>query len=240
MNVLVACEESQAVCKAFRARGHNAYSCDILECSGGHPEWHFKQDVLQVIPNHGGMLENGTEYYLPEGETWDLMIAHPPCTYLSVSGARWLYHPDDTDLPIEQRREHPHHLGRRKMKQEAIEFFMEFTKTDIKHWAIENPVGCMNTEYRKPDQIVQPFWFGDHASKKTCLWIHNLPLLEPTNMVEEGPRVVLSSGRSLPKWYSDSFNTKISTEERRKLRSKTFPGFAEALAEQWGNIEHYD
>ena len=207
MNVLVACEESQAVCKAFRARGHNAYSCDILECSGGHPEWHFKQDVLQVIPNHGGMLENGTEYYLPEGETWDLMIAHPPCTYLSVSGARWLYHPDDADLPIEQRREHPHHLGRRKMKQ---------------------------------DQIVQPFWFGDHASKKTCLWIHNLPLLEPTNMVEEGPRVVLSSGRSLPKWYSDSFNTKISTEERRKLRSKTFPGFAEALAEQWGNIEHYD
>ena len=222
MNVLVACEESQAVCKAFRERGHNAYSCDILECSGGHPEWHFKQDVLQVIPNHGGMLENGEEYYLPDGEKWDLMIAHPPCTYLSVSGARWLYHPDDAD--------------RRKMKQEAIEFFMQFTKTDIEHWAIENPVGCMNSEYRKPDQIVQPFWFGDHASKKTCLWLHNLPLLKPTNMVEEGPRVVLSSGRSLPKWYSDSFNTRISTEERRKLRSKTFPGFAEALAEQWGNI----
>ena len=164
------------------------------------------------------------------------MIAHPPCTYLSVSGARWLYHPDDANLPIEQRREHPHHLGRRKLKQEAIDFFMEFTKTDIEHWAIENPVGCMNTEFRKPDQIVQPFWFGDQASKKTCLWLHNLPLLKPTKMVEEGPRVVLSSGRSLPKWYSDSFNTRISTEERRKLRSKTFPGFAEAIAEQWGNI----
>ena len=123
------------------------------------------------------------------------------------------------------------------MKEDAIDFFMQFTKTDIKHWAIENPVGCMNSIYKKPDQIVQPFWFGDRASKKTCLWLHNLPPLKPTNMVEEGPRVVLSSGRSLPKWYSDSFNTKISTEERRRLRSKTFPGFAEAIAEQWGNIK---
>ena len=165
------------------------------------------------------------------------MIAHPPCTYLSVSGARWLYHPDDAGLPVEQRREHPHHPGRRQMQKEAMEFFMEFTKTDIKHWAIENPVGIMNSHYRRADQIVQPFWFGDRASKKTCLWLHNLPLLTPTNMVEEGERVVLSSGRSLPKWYSDSFNTRISTEERRRLRSKTFPGFAEALAEQWGNID---
>lgn len=91
-NILIACEESQAICKAFRTRGHNAYSCDILECSGGHPEWHFKQDVLQVIPARGGMLENGEMYFLPNDEKWDLMIAHPPCTYLSVSGARWLYH----------------------------------------------------------------------------------------------------------------------------------------------------
>ena len=172
MNILIACEESQAICKAFRKRGHNAYSCDILECSGGHPEWHFNQDVLRVIPERGGLLENGTIYYLPEGEKWDLMIAHPPCTYLSVSGARWLYHPDDAGLPIEQRREHPHHIGRRRKKAEAINFFMEFTKTNIKHWAIENPVGCMNTEFRKPDQIVQPYWFGDEASKKTCLWTH--------------------------------------------------------------------
>ena len=105
-NILIACEESQAICKAFRTRGHNAYSCDILECSGGHPEWHFKQDVLQVIPARGGMLENGEMYFLPNDEKWDLMIAHPPCTYLSVSGARWLYHPDDAHLPIEERREH--------------------------------------------------------------------------------------------------------------------------------------
>lgn len=237
MNVLIACEESQAVCKAFRIRGHNAYSCDILECSGGHPEWHFHQDVLKVIAERGGKLENGEEYYLPDGQNWDLMIAHPPCTYLSVSGARWLYHPDDAGLPIEQRREHPHHIGRRQLQKEAMDFFLEFTKTTIPHWAIENPVGIMNTKYRKADQIVQPFWFGDSASKKTCLWLHNLPLLKPTKMVDPGERVVLSSGKTLPKWYSDSFNTKISTEERRRLRSKTFSGFAEALAQQWDKID---
>lgn len=127
-NILIACEESQAVCKAFRERGHNAFSCDIVECSGGHPEWHFMEDVLKVIPNRGGHLENGSLYYLPEGETWDLMIAHPPCTYLSVSGARWLYHPDDAGLPIEERREHPNHLGRRQHKKEAEEFFMNLLK----------------------------------------------------------------------------------------------------------------
>lgn len=237
MNILIACEESQAVCMAFRKRGHNAYSCDIIESSGGHPEWHFHQDVLEVIKQCGGTLETGKEYFLPAGEAWDLMIAHPPCTYLSVSGARWLYHPDDAHLPTEQRREHPNHIGRREKQKEAIDFFLEFTRTDIKSWAIENPVGIMNTIYRKPDQIVQPYWFGDSASKKTCLWLHNLPLLEPTKIVDPGERVVLSSGRSLPKWYSDSFNTKISTEERRKLRSKTFLGFAEAIAEQWSNID---
>ena len=235
-NVLIACEESQAICKAFRKRGHNAFSCDILGCSGGHPEWHFKQDALSAISEFGGILETGEECFLPTGEVWDLMIAHPPCTYLSVSGARWFYHPDDAGLPIDQRREHPNHLGRRKMKIEAEKFFLEFTKTNVKHWAIENPVGCMSVVYRKPDQIVQPFWFGDSASKKTCLWLHNLPLLQPTNIVDRGERVVLSSGRSLPKWYSDSFSTKISTEERRRLRSKTFPGFAEAVADQWGAV----
>jgi hypothetical protein len=237
MNVLVACEESQAVCKAFRERGHNAYSCDILECSGGHPEWHFQEDVFQVINNKGGFLEVGEGYFLPKGEVWDLMIAHPPCTYLSVSGARWLYHPDDSGLPVNERREHPNHIGRRDKQKEAIEFFLKLCQTDIKRWAIENPVGVINSYYRKADQIVQPFWFGDSASKKTCLWLHNLPLLKPTKMVDPGERVVLSSGRTLPKWYSDSFNTKISTEERRKLRSKTFQGFAQAMADQWGNIE---
>ena len=236
MNILIACEESQAVCKAFRERGFNAFSCDILECSGGHPEWHFHQDVFEIIANKGGHLENGHEYFLPSGEEWDLMIAHPPCTYLSVSGARWMYHPDDAHLPVSERREHPNHIGRRQKQKEAIEFFIRLTRTGIKHWAIENPVGVMNSNYRKPDQTVQPFWFGDSASKKTCLWLNNLQPLVATNIVDPGERAVLSSGRSLPKWYSDSFNTRISTEERRKLRSKTFPGFAQAIAEQWGKF----
>lgn len=220
IRVIVACEESQAVCKAFRERGFEAFSCDIEPCSGGHPEWHFQEDIFTVL-----MRE----------PRFDLMIAHPPCTYLAVSGARWLYHPEDSHLPIEERREHPHHIGRREMQKQGIEFFMKLTQTSIRHWAIENPVGCMSSEYRKPDQIIQPFWFGESASKKTCLWLRDLPLLKPTNIVDQGPRVVLSSGRSLPKWYSDSFNTRISAHERRRLRSKTFEGIAKAMAEQWGN-----
>ena len=236
MNVLIACEESQTICKEFRKRGHNAYSCDILECSGGHPEWHFKQDAFEVIEGKGGSLQNGKQYYLPEGEEWDLLIAHPPCTYLAVSGARWMYHPDDSNLPFEQRREHPNHIGRRKKQEEAIQFFLRFTKTGIKHWAIENPVGVISTHYREPDQIIQPYWFGDSASKKTCLWLHNLPELKPTNMVSPGERVVLKSGKTMPKWYSDAFG--LPAEERQKIRSKTFQGIAEAIADQWGNIDN--
>lgn len=233
-NVLVACEESQTVCKEFRKLGHNAYSCDILECSGGHPEWHLKCDVFEVIENNCGKLETGETFSL--NGHWDLMVAHPPCTYLSVSGARWYYNPEDANLPIEQRRPHPHFPERAKLREEAIEFFLRLANADITHIAIENPVGIMSRLYRKPNQIVQPYWFGDEASKTTCLWLKNLPLLVKTNEVAHGERVVLSSGRSLPKWYSDSFNTKISTEMRRRLRSKTFPGFAQALAEQWSKV----
>lgn len=233
-NVLIACEESQTVCKAFRKLGFNAYSCDILPCSGGHPEWHLHCDVLDVIKDKRGKLETGEEFVL-DGE-WDLMIAHPPCTYLSVSGARWYYHPDDKDLPIEQRRPHPHFPTRAQDRKEAIEFFLALANADIPRIAIENPVGIMSKLYRKPNQIVQPYWFGDEATKTTCLWLKNLPDLTPTNMVGKGERVVLSSGKSLPKWYSDSFNTKISTEMRRTLRSKTFQGFAEAMAEQWSKL----
>lgn len=220
-NVLIACEESQRICAEFRKRGHNAYSCDIQECSGGHPEWHFKQDCLEVIKNHGGGLENGEQYFLPDGENWDLMIAHPPCTYLSVIGARWMNHPKYKDT-------------RPQLQKEAIEFFMEFTKTDIKRWAIENPVGCMSKHYRKPDQIIQPYWFGDSASKRTCLWLHNLPLLTPTKMVDPGEQVVFKSGKKLQKWFSDAY--KLPPKERSKVRSKTFPGIAEAIAEQWGKL----
>jgi hypothetical protein len=231
LNVLVACEESQRVCKEFRRLGHNAYSCDIVSCSGGHPEWHFKQDVLEVIRNKGGVLETGDEYYLKEN--WDLMIAHPPCTYLAVSGARWYYHPEDKDLPIDQRRPHPRFPNRRKDRDDAIAFFLALMNADIKHIALENPVGIMNTQYRKPDQIVQPYQFGDAASKTTCLWLKNLSNLKPTNIVDKGEYITLSSGKRLPKWYSDALTKSKTTEERRKLRSKTFPGLAKAIAEQW-------
>lgn len=233
-NVLIACEESQTVCKAFRKLGFNAYSCDILPCSGGHPEWHLHCDVIGVIRDKKGILETGEEFVL-DGE-WDLMIAHPPCTYLSVSGARWYYHPEDKDLPIEQRRPHPNFPTRAQDRKEAIEFFLALANADIPRIAIENPVGIMSKLYRKPNQIVQPYWFGDEATKTTCLWLKNLPNLVPTKMVGKGERVVLSSGKSLPKWYSDSFNTKISTEMRRTLRSKTFQGFADAMAEQWSKL----
>ena len=232
LNVLVACEESQRVCNEFRRLGHNAYSCDILPCSGGHPEWHFMQDVLEVINNKGGTLENGDVHYI-EGE-WDIMVAHPPCTYLAVSGAQWFYHPEDKHLPIEQRRPHPKFPTRAADREEAAKFFMALINAPIEHIAVENPVGVMNTRFRKPDQIVQPYFFGDEASKTTCLWLKNLPLLEPTNMVGKGEMVELSSGKRLPKWYSDALVKAKTPEERRNLRSKTFPGFAKAIAEQWG------
>lgn len=234
LNVLVACEESQRVCTEFRRLGHNAYSCDILNCSGGHPEWHFKQDVLEVIKNCGGILETGEEYYI-DGN-WDLMVAHPPCTYLAVSGARWYYHPDDKDLPIEQRRPHPKFPNRAKDREEGAKFFMDLINAPIEHIAVENPVGIMNTRYRKPDQVVQPYFFGDEASKATCLWLKNLPKLEPTNIVGKGEMVELSSGKRLPKWYSDALVLAKTSEERRNLRSKTFPGFAKAIAEQWSEV----
>lgn len=231
LNVLIACEESQRVCAEFRALGHNAFSCDILPCSGGHPEWHFHQDVIEVIKNHGGILETGKEFFI-DGD-WDLMVAHPPCTYLAVSGAKWYYHPEDKDLPFEKRRPHPRFPDRANDREEGAEFFMKLANADIKHIAIENPVGIMNTRWRKPDQVVQPWMFGDSASKKTCLWLKNLSKLEPTEIVDEGEYIEFGSGRRIAKWYSDGLTKTKTAEERRTWRSKTFPGFAKAIAEQW-------
>lgn len=231
LNVLVACEESQTVCNEFRKLGHNAYSCDIVECSGGHPEWHFKQDVLGIISNKGGLLQTGEELYI-DGK-WDIMIAHPPCTYLAVSGAKWFYNPEDKHLPIEKRRPHPKFPNRAKDRDEAIDFFMKLMNADIEYIAIENPVGVMNTRYRKPNQIVQPYFFGDSASKSTCLWLKNLTHLKPTNIVDKGEYIQFGSGKKIAKWYSDALTKTKTAEERRKLRSKTFPGFAKAIAEQW-------
>lgn len=234
LNVLVACEESQRVCTEFRKLGHNAYSCDLLPCSGGHPEWHFKCDVLQIIENKGGTLENGDTAFI-DGN-WDIMIAHPPCTFLAVSGAKWFYHPDDKDKPIEQRRPHPKFPNRAKDREEGVAFFMALANANIKYIAIENPVGIMNTRFRKPDQIVQPYQFGDSASKKTCLWLKNLPPLHETEVVEPGEYIEFGSGRRLAKWYSDGLTKTKTPEERRTWRSKTFPGFAKAIATQWSKF----
>lgn len=233
-NVLIACEESQRVCIEFRKLGFNAFSCDLLDSSGGHPEWHYKQDVFEVIESRGGKLQTGEKHYI-HGE-WDLMIAHPPCTYLSVSGAKWFYHPDDKEMPIERRRPHPKFPNRVKDKDNAAEFFLKLSNANIKHIAIENPVGVMNTKYRKPDQIVQPYHFGDEASKTTCLWLKNLPNLEPTEIVSRGEYIEFKSGKKIPKWYSDGLTKTKTAEDRRTWRSKTFPGFAKAMAEQWSKV----
>jgi hypothetical protein len=198
MRVLVACEESQAVCIAFRERGHEAYSCDILPCSGGHPEWHIIDDVLS---------------HLNDG--WDMMIAFPPCTHLACSGAAW----------FEQKRKD----GR---QQGGVKFFLEFTRTNIPKWAIENPIGIMSSEYKKPNQIIQPWQFGDSFSKSTCLWLHGIPILFPTKIVDKGKYIQYESGRRMPEWYAGLY--KLKPKERAKMRSKTFPGIAKAMAEQWG------
>jgi hypothetical protein len=231
MKILVACEESQAITKELRLLGHEAYSCDLLECSGGHPEWHFNMDVFKVIDKKGGILQNGDKVKLKGN--WDMMIAHPPCTFLAVSGARWYYNPEDKHLPTEKRRPHPKFRDRAIHREEALEFFIKLCEAPIDKIAVENPVGIVNTKYKKPNQIVQPWMFGDEASKATCLWLKNLPNLEPTKIVGKGERVVLSSGKSLPKWYSEALTKAKTNSERRTLRSKTFEGMARAMAHQW-------
>lgn len=233
MNILIACEESQTVCKAFRELGFNAYSCDLVECSGGHPEWHLLGDVLDVIRNNGGVAQNGGRVFV---DKWDLMIAHPPCTYLTSSGAKWFYHPDDKGLPIEDRRPHPKFPHRKQDQDAGAEFFMALYNADIPYIAVENPVGVMSTRFHKPDQIVQPFMFGDQARKTTCLWLKGLPLLQPTQLVDEGETLTFKSGKRMQKWISDALTNTKTAEERRRLRSKTFEGMAKAMASQWGNF----
>jgi hypothetical protein len=217
--ILIACEESQATTKEFRKLGHEAFSCDLLPCSGGHPEWHYQCDIFEVI-NQG----------------WDLMVAHPPCTFLTGSGVQWLSHPEDKALPFEERRPHPKHPNRRNDMLNSVEFVKALYNAPIEHIAIENPVGLLSSRWRKPDQIVQPYMFGDEATKTTCLWLKNLPLLLPTEIVGKGERTVFASGKSHPKWYADALAQAKTKQERQTLRSKTFPGMAEAFAVQWGGI----
>lgn len=204
MKVLVACEESQAVCKAFRELGHEAYSCDIQECSGGHPEWHIMGDVLPILNGKCEFKTMDGQKHTAEG-TWDMIIAFPPCTDLAVSGARH-FRAKQAD-------------GR---QQRSIDFFMAFTRADCQRIAIENPIGIMSTKYRKPDQIIQPWQFGHGETKATCLWLKNLHPLIPTNVVD---------GREQRVWRMPPVH------DRAKKRSKTFDGWAKAMAEQWGGSE---
>lgn len=200
MKILVACEESQAVTIELRKLGHEAFSCDILECSGGHPEWHLQEDVTPLLK-----------------QRWDMIIAFPPCTHLAVSGAAW----------FEQKRKD----GR---QQEAIDFFMMFANADCERIAIENPVGIMSRIYKKPSQIVQPYEYGHMEQKRTCLWLKGLPLLRPTNNVYD-------KMMGLPKNKRERLHYLPPSPERAKLRSKTFPGIAKAMAEQWaGDIREKD
>ena len=210
MRVLVACEYSGTVRRAFAALGHDAWSCDTLPTE--IPGQHIQDDLLKHLD-----------------KDWDLGIFHPMCTFLSVSGARWFYHPDDGHLPTSERRAHPKYPNRKKDQQEAVEFFLQLYNCNIPKIAIENPIGVMSTKLRKPDQIIEPFMFGDEASKKTCLWLKGLPKLVPTNVVGKGKMQVLASGKQIAEWYSNA-----PKKDRAKIRSKTFGGIAEAMAEQWG------
>lgn len=228
MKVLIACEESQEVCKAFRELGHEAYSCDIIECSGGHPEWHIMGDCLSIINGNCEFTTMDGAIHKIDGK-WDLLIAHPPCTYLTVAGNRYF----NIERYGDKARE------RIKKREEAIEFFMQFVNADCDKIAIENPVGTINTAYRKPDCIVSPHMFGHPISKKTCLWLKNLPCLEATNVVT--PERIHSKGKSGgysgPSWYVTDENGKIlSWKDPRtaKARSKTYTGIAKAFATQWG------
>ena len=193
IKILIGCEESQEICIAFRELGFEAYSCDIIECSGGHPEWHLKMDVFQAI-----------DLIKPT-----LGIFHPPCTYLTISNNKAMtqgcskYTKEEAVI----------------LRKEAVEFFMTFTKLDIKYTVIENPIGIMSSIYKKPEQIIQPWQFGHGETKATCLWIKNLPKLIPTNIVEEREQKIWKMPPSI---------------ERSKLRSKTYTGIAKAMAEQWG------
>jgi site-specific DNA-cytosine methylase len=201
MKVLIACEESGTVRDAFTALGHDAISCD-LQPSRTEGK-HYQGDVF-------GIINNG----------FDLLIAHPPCTFLSSSGARWLY---DKRYP-----------NRIQDREEAADFFMALMESNIEKIAIENPIGYMSTKYRKPDQIIHPWWFGDNASKATCLWLKGLPTLIKVNPVVPTKHIT-ASNKSYDKWWFDT--CKISNlEERRKARSKTFQGIANAMANQWGGL----
>lgn len=197
MRVLVACEYSGVVRRAFQAKGHTTWSCDLEDCDDEEGwDWHYKGDVRDLLH-----------------DKWDLMVAHPPCTHLAVSGARWF-------------KEKPE---KAQLQLEALDFVRLLLNAPIEKICLENPISVISTQIRKPDQIVQPWMFGNEASKPTCLWLKNLPKLVPTNIVGKGEYVTTKGGNRIPKWYNLP-----PSPDRGKLRSRTFEGIAEAMAEQWG------
>lgn len=208
MRVLVACEESQRVCTAFREKGHEAYSCDILECSGGHPEWHIHGDVIPILRGGTFFTQDGAVHGV---DKWDLLIAHPPCTYISNAGVRFLY-PKGV-------------LNEDRLRKgiQATHFFLRFLYADIEKIAVENPIP--STVYCLPpyDEIIQPWMFGHPVQKKTCLWLKGLPPLIATEVCEER-----QSSKVPGNWFNHG------GKDRQRNRAKTFPGIAKAMAEQWG------
>jgi hypothetical protein len=213
MKVLVACEYSGIVRDAFIKKGHEAVSCDLLPSESDLGN-HYQGDVTDIL-NDG----------------WDMMIAHPPCTYLSVSGARWYYHPEDKHLPYEERRPHPMHPNRRQLQQEALDFVQLLLNAPIKKIVVENPISVISSRVKKPTQIIQPYEYGHPTSKSTCLWLKNLEPLQPTDVVEP-IWINVSKGKRMSKFHYDTYT--LPKEERGKIRSATFPGIAKAMAEQWG------
>lgn len=227
MKILVACEESQAVTIELRKHGHEAYSCDLEPCSGGHPEWHIMEDVTRLIDGGGFYVlsDDNFEHFIYI-DKWDMIIAFPPCTHLANSGAAW----------FEKKRID----GR---QQQGIDFFMRFANANCDKIAIENPIGIMNSKFRKPDQIIHPWQFGDNANKSTCLWIKGLPLLNP--QIDQMPEIEYyewtdqrtGKQKRQEMWY---YKTRcLSYKKRAKAASKTFPGIAKAMAQQWGGVQSY-
>lgn len=212
MKTLIACEESQAVTKEFRKLGHEAFSCDVEPCSGGHPEWHLQQDVTLLLK-----------------ERWDMILAFPPCTYLTNAGTRHFSKRMNPEWKIKERI---------KKRESAADFFMLFINAKCDKIAVENPVGYMNSHYKKPDQIIHPYYFGDNASKRTCLWLKGLPELIETNRLPKPDPIYICQGKKSKgnkMYFSEGIRgTTGGQKGRSKARSKTFPGIAKAMAKQWG------
>jgi len=214
LKILIGCEFSGRVRDAFAKLGHEAYSCDLEPSET--PGNHIQGDLLAIL-NDG----------------FDLAIFDPPCTYLTNTGNKWFYHPEDSHLPVDQRRPHPRFPTRQQDRKDGIAFFMALANAPIHRICVENPIGIMSRIYRKPDQIIQPYWFGEEFQKSTCLWLKNLPLLVPTKMVGKGEMITYKSGNVMSKWYAEARS--LPDEERRKLRNRTFQGIADAMANLWGD-----